>query len=64
MRDPTEAVSDKEGEVDQGAVGRVLDLKVAKERVGPEEGQGFVDDVGLGGIGYRCRGGVSQEAGP
>ena len=51
MRDPTEAVSDEEGEVDQGAVGGVLDLKVAKERVGPEQGQGFVDDVGLGRVG-------------
>lgn len=65
VRDPTEAVSDKEGEVDQGAVGGVLDFKVAEERVGTEEGQGFVDDVGLGGVGYRCRGGgVSQVAGP
>lgn len=64
VRDPTEAVSDEEGEVDQGAVGGVLDLKVAKERVGPEQGQGFVDDVGLGGVGYRGRGDVSQVAAP
>lgn len=51
LSDAAEAVADKEDEVDQRAVGGALDLKVAKERVGAEERQGFIDDVGLRGVG-------------
>lgn len=51
LSDLAEAVADEEDEVDEDSVGRALDLKVAEERVGSEEGERLVDDVGLGRVG-------------
>lgn len=43
--DPAEALADEEDAVDEQAVGGALDLKVAEEGVGAEQGQGLVQDV-------------------
>lgn len=50
-----EAVRDEEDEDDELAVCRALDLEIAEERVGAEEVEGLVDDVGLRGIGHWSR---------
>jgi len=51
LRNLAEAVADEEDEVDEDAVGLALDLEVAEERVGAEEGEALVDDVRLGRVG-------------
>ena len=45
--DPRQAVGDEEDQVDEQAVGGPIDLKVAEERIGAEEGERFGDDVWL-----------------
>ena len=54
LEDGTDAtgMSDEEDEDDELAVGRALDLKIAEKRVGAEEVEGLVDDVGLRWIGH------------
>ena len=43
--DPGQAIADEPDAVHQQSVGRALDLKVAEERVGPEQSQGLVQNV-------------------
>ena len=43
--DLSQAVADEPDTVDEQAVGRALDLKVAEERVGAEEREDLVEDV-------------------
>lgn len=47
-----QTIRNEEDENDQQSVGGTFDLKVAKERVGAEEIDRFVDNVGLRGISY------------
>lgn len=47
-----ETVGDEEDEDDENAIGGAFDLEVAEERVGTEEVEGFVDDVGCVWVGW------------
>ncbi len=50
-----EAEHDIEHAVDEDAIGRALDLERREEYVGLKEVEAFVDDVGFGVVGGRCR---------
>lgn len=49
-----QTVGEEEDAVDEEAVGRALDLEVAEEGVGAEEGEGFVDGVIGGRVWVSC----------
>ena len=43
--DLPEALADKQGSIDKHAVGRPVDLKIAEQNIGTEEGQDLVDAI-------------------
>lgn len=53
--DLSKALADEQGSVDEHAVGRSVDLEVAKEYIGPEERQDLVHAV----VGLAVRGNIN-----